>query len=187
MIFVNIKGIAIFAPKFTTKYGWRGQKVPSFYTKNLMKNKVITLVNEAIQENSTLFLIDLKFTNDNGILVVVDGDQGVPLSECIRISRHVEHNLDREEEDFSLEVTTPNITDPLTNFRQYNKNIDRTLKVRTATESFEGKLIEVNDNDITLQWKAREPKPVGKGKVTVEKQQVIPLKEIKQAKVKIIF
>ncbi len=152
-----------------------------------MKNKVKTLVNEAIEENSALFLIDLIFSNDNGILVVVDGDQGVPLSECIRISRHVEHNLDREEEDFSLEVTTPNITDPMVNFRQYTKNINRTLKVRTETEKFEGKLIEVNENNITLHWKAREPKPIGKGKVTVEKQQTIPLSKIKQAKVKIIF
>lgn len=152
-----------------------------------MKNKVTTLVNEAIELNSALFLIELKFSGDNGILVVVDGDQGVPLSECIRISRHVEHNLDRDEEDFSLEVTTPNITDPLVNFRQYNKNIDRTLKVRTETEKFEGKLIEVNENNITLRWKTREPKPIGKGKVTVEKQQIIPLSEIKQAKVKIIF
>ncbi len=152
-----------------------------------MKNKVTTLVREAIEENSSLFLIDLKFSGDNGILVVVDGDDGVPLSECIRISRHVEHNLDREEEDFSLEVTTPNITDPLVNLRQYNKNIDRTLKVRTETEKFEGKLIEVNENSITLYWKAREPKPIGKGKITVEKQKTIPLSEIKQAKVKIIF
>ena len=152
-----------------------------------MKNKVTKLVNEAIEENNALFLIDLKFSGDNGILVVVDGDDGVPLNECIRISRHVEHNLDREEEDFSLEVTTPNITDSLVNIRQYNKNIDRTLKVRTETEKFEGKLIEVNENNITLYWKAREPKPIGKGKITVEKQQIIPLSEIKQAKVKIVF
>ncbi|MCK4561851.1 MAG: ribosome assembly cofactor RimP [Flavobacteriaceae bacterium] len=152
-----------------------------------MKNKVVKLVNEAIEENNSLFLIDLKFSEDNSILVVVDGDEGVPLNECIRISRHVEHNLDREEEDFSLEVTTPNITDPLVNLRQYNKNIDRTLKVRTETEKFEGKLIEVNENNITLHWKAREPKPIGKGKITVEKQQTIPLSEIKQAKVKIVF
>jgi len=152
-----------------------------------MKNKVIKLVKEAVEENNALFLIDLKFSEDNGILVVVDGDDGVPLNECIRISRHVEHNLDREEEDFSLEVTTPNITDPLVNVRQYNKNIDRTLKVRTETEKFEGKLIEVNENNITLHWKAREPKPIGKGKITVEKQQTIPLSEIKQAKVKIVF
>ena len=187
MIFVIIKGISIFAAKFTTKLSWRGQKVPSFYTKNRMKNKVTTLVNEAIEENSALFLIDLKFSEGNGIKVIVDGDSGVPLSECIRISRHVEHNLDRDEEDFSLEVTTPNVTDPLIDHRQYNKNISRTLKVRTENENFEGKLIEVNENDILLQWKAREPKPIGKGKVTVVKEKKIPLSEIRQAKVKLVF
>jgi len=152
-----------------------------------MKRKVIALVNEALEENETVFLIDLKFSEGNTILVIVDGDKGVPLSECIRISRHVEHNLDREEEDFSLEVTTPNITDPLIKKRQYNKNLDRTLKVRTETEKFEGKLVEVTGDSITLHWKTREPKPIGKGKVTVEKQKTIPLSEIKQAKVKIIF
>jgi len=150
-------------------------------------DKVTALVKEAIEENSELFLINLTISNENQIMVVVDGDTGVILSECIRISRHVEHNLDREEEDFSLEVTTPNITDPITNVRQYNKNIDRTVKVRTESDSFEGKLIQVTENDITLQWNAREAKPIGKGKVTVVKEQKIPLKEIKQAKVKIIF
>ena len=151
------------------------------------QTKVKKLVNEALAENEALFLIDLDFGNEASIKVVVDGDSGVPLSECIRISRHVEHNLDRENEDFALEVTTPNITDPITDQRQYNKNLGRTLKVKTLEESFEGKLIEVTDKAISLFWKAREPKPIGKGKITVEKQQTIPLSDIKEAKVKIIF
>ena len=151
------------------------------------QTKVKKLVNEALAENEALFLIDLDFGNEASIKVVVDGDSGVPLSECIRISRHVEHNLDRENEDFALEVTTPNITDPITDQRQYNKNLGRTLKVKTLEESFEGKLIEVTEKEISLFWKAREPKPIGKGKITVEKQQTIPLSDIKEAKVKIIF
>ncbi len=65
--------------------------------------------------------------------------------------------------------------------------MSRTLKVKTDEENFEGKLLEVTDQEITLFWKAREPKPIGKGKITVEKQQTIPLSEIKEAKVKIIF
>ena len=164
-----------------------GTKSPLFLYRKMNNNKIKSLVIESLEENNTLFLIDLKIANDNSILVIVDGDLGVPLSECIRISRHVEHNLDREEEDFSLEVTTPNITDPLVDLRQYNKNINRTLKVTTESDKFEGKLIEVKENNITLQWKAREPKPIGKGKITVVKEKTIPLSEIKQAKVKIIF
>ena len=187
MIFVSIKGFAIFAAKFTTKLSWRGQIVPSFYTSQMDQNKVKTLLSEALAENEALFLIDLNFGTEGSIKIIVDGDAGVPLSECIRISRHVEHNMDRENEDFSLEVTTPNITDTITDPRQYKKNINRTLKVKTAEQNFEGKLIELTDQGITLFWKTREPKPIWKGKVTVEKQQTIPLSEIREAKVKIIF
>jgi ribosome maturation factor RimP len=151
------------------------------------QNRVKELVDEAIAENASLFLLDLNFGPENSIKVVVDGDSGVPLSECIRISRNVEHNLDREAEDFSLEVTTPGATEPIIDPRQYKKNVGRILMVKTAEGNFEGKLVEVNEKEISLNWKAREPKPVGNGKITVEKQQTIPLSEIKQAKVKIIF
>jgi ribosome maturation factor RimP len=85
--------------------------------------KVRYLVEEALAENETLFLIDLSISVNNKINVVIDGDEGVPLSECIRISRNVEHNLDREAEDFSLEVSTPDISKPIKLKRQYIKNI----------------------------------------------------------------
>ncbi len=152
-----------------------------------MKEEVTKLVQDAIAENEALFLIDLSISPDNNIKVIVDGDKGVALNECIRISRHIEHNLDREETDFSLEVTSPDVTDPIVNKRQYNKNINRLLKVKTNDESIEGNLIEIDENNITLQWKTREPKPVGKGKQTVVKERKIPMNEIKQAKVKFTF
>jgi ribosome maturation factor RimP len=153
----------------------------------MKKETVESLVNEAVGENERLFLIDLSFSSDNKIIVIVDGDDGVPLKECIRISRHVEHNLDREEEDFSLEVTTPGATSPIINKRQYKKNIGRILQVKTDTENFEGILIASNDKNITLEWKAREPKPIGKGKVTVVKNATLTYDSIKEAIVKIIF
>jgi ribosome maturation factor RimP len=145
------------------------------------------LVEEALKENESLFLIDLKVGADNSIQVVVDGDNGVPLHECIRISRHVEQNLDREQEDFSLEVTSPSITDPISNRRQYNKNIGRILKLKTERGDFEGRLSEIVGDKLLLKWKARESKPIGKGKVTVEKEELFSIDEIKEAKVKIIF
>ena len=153
----------------------------------MKKETVENLVNEAVGENERLFLIDLSFSSDNKIIVIVDGDDGVPLKECMRISRHVEHNLDREEEDFALEVTTPGAASPIINKRQYRKNIGRILEVKTATENFEGRLIESNDENIILEWKAREPKPIGKGKVTVVKNATLAYDTIKEAKVKIIF
>lgn len=149
--------------------------------------KVKDLLEEAIAENETLFLISLDFLPGNKIQIVVDGDAGVSLKECIRISRSIENNFDREEEDFGLEVTSPDIAEPLKVRRQYVKNINRILKVKTNDRVLEGTLNEVNESNIVLSWKAREPKPIGKGKVTVEKTATIAYEEIAEAKVKIIF
>ena len=152
------------------------------------QEKVKELLSEALAENEELFLIDLSFLAENKILIEVDGDKGVTLKECIRISRHIDHNLDREEEDFGLEVTSPNIANPLKVKRQYQKNIGKILQIKTTTnENFEGVLTETNENQVFLEWKAREPKPIGKGKVTVVKTATIEYKNIEEAKVKIIF
>jgi len=151
------------------------------------QTKVLDLVNEALALNESLYLIDLSISTTNKIQVTVDGDDGVPLSECIRISRNVEHNFDREEEDFSLEVSTPDIAHPLKVKRQYIKNINRILKIKTSEQEFEGTLVEADEDKIVLNWKAREPKPIGKGKVTVNKAAIISYKDIKEAKVKIVF
>ena len=152
------------------------------------KELIVNLVNEAIAENSALFLIALDFLPENKIYVEVDGDSGVPLKECIRISRAVEHNLDREVADFSLEVTTPDVANPLKVKRQYLKNINRILSIKLNNgTAVEGTLINVAENSIDITWKTREPKPIGKGKVTVVKNETIPYEDIVEAKVKIIF
>jgi ribosome maturation factor RimP len=151
------------------------------------KQRVQFLLEEALAENTALFLIELTFLPGNKIQVVVDGDTGISLKECIRISKKIDQNLDREEEDFGLEVTSPDIAEPLKVLRQYQKNLNRILKVKTNDDVLEGRLTEVTDTHIVLAWKAREPKPIGKGKVTVEKTATIAHKEITEAKVKIIF
>ncbi len=99
-----------------------------------------------------------------------------------------EHNIDRDVHDFSLEVLSSGATEPLKLPRQYNKHIGRSLEVKTNEgEKVEGELTEVNDEDIVLKWKSREPKPVGKGKVTVTKEAKISFESIKEVKVKIKF
>lgn len=153
----------------------------------MLKEKVENLLEEAFEENNSLFLIELKIDGSNHISVVIDGDQGVTVNDCIAVSRKIEHNLDREEEDFSLEVTSAGVSQPLQYPRQYKKNIGRKLAVVTSKDKMEGELVKVEDGKITLQWKAREPKPVGKGKVTVRKEAVVPMEEIKEAKVIITF
>ena len=153
----------------------------------MLRERVENLLKEAIEENNSLFLIEFNVDNSNHIKVVIDGDEGVSVNDCIAVSRKIEHNLDREEEDFSLEVLSAGVSEPLRLPRQYRKNIGRTLAVITPEDKFEGKLVNVEDNKIHLQWQAREPKPVGKGKVTVNKEAVLPIEEIKEAKVIITF
>ena len=153
----------------------------------MFKSKVENLLETALQERSDLFLIDFSVKPDNHINVVIDGDNGVLVDDCMFISRAIEHNLDREEADFSLEVMSAGATSPLVHKRQYKKNLKRTLQVKTSAGKMEGVLAKAADNDITLEWKVREPKPVGKGKITVKKEAVIAYQDILEAKVIIKF
>ncbi len=152
-----------------------------------MQEKVTALLQKALDENPSLFLINLEITPGNQIRVTIDGDYGVKVEDCIAVSRAIEHNLDREEEDFSLEVLSAGVSEPLTMARQYVKNVGRKLKVKTEGETLEGQLVAASEFDITLQWKTREPKPVGKGKVTVQKEAIVPYENIVEAKVMITF
>lgn len=145
------------------------------------------LLDQALAADSSLFLIDFTMGADNSIRIVLDGDNGVTLQDCMDVSRAIEHNLDREEEDFALEVTSAGAASPLQYPRQYKKNVGRTLKIRTATQELEGTLVQSREDSITLEWKAREPKAEGKGKVTVKKSQQIDYSDIKEAKVVLKF
>lgn len=154
----------------------------------MLKDKVQQLLQEALDENPALFLINLDIKGDNEIKVTIDGDHGVTVQDCIAVSRKVEHNLDREDEDFSLEVMSVGATTPLELPRQFIKNIGRSLEVKTTQgDKIEGLLETATENEATLVWKTREPKPVGKGKVTVQKTATLPYEDIVQAKVVIKF
>jgi ribosome maturation factor RimP len=153
-----------------------------------MREKVEKLLAQALEENPSLFLIDMSISTANQIRIIIDGDTGVSVEDCMAVSRAIEHNLDREEEDFSLEVSSAGISQPLTLPRQYKKNIGRKLAIKTKEgEKLEGTLVRATDSNCELHWKAREPKPVGKGKITVEKQVVVPFSDIEEATVKITF
>lgn len=169
------------------KENTRGQKVPSFYTK-MFKDKVKELVKKGLEERQDLFLLDLKVSENNAITVVIDGDNGVQVEDCMFISRAIEHNLDREEQDFSIEVSSAGATSPLMDKRQFKKNIGRLLSVKTNdNQSFEAKLTNIDNEGIFLEWESKEPKPIGKGKMKVKKQAKIEFDTILEAQVVIKF
>ena len=152
------------------------------------KEKVSEQIEKALEVYPSLFLVDLKISEAFKITISLDGDNGVNLQDCIAISRFVENNLDREEQDFSLEVASAGVSSPLKSVRQYKKNIGRFLKIKLGEkEVLEGELKEVNGDFIILSWSSREPKKIGKGKETVQNNRKIPYSEIKEAIVTIIF
>ena len=123
--------------------------------------KIEDLLTMALEEHPSVFLVDLKISADKSIKVILDGDEEVNVKDCINISRAIEGALDRDEEDFSLEVASAGVGSPLKFPRQYYKNLGRKLEViSTEGLKFEGELTHVKDDAIELQWKQREPKPI---------------------------
>ncbi len=149
------------------------------------RKKVEALLNVFLEGRSDLFLIDLKVSAGNDITVILDGDQGVSIQDCLDASRSIENNLDREEEDFSLQVMSSGVSEPLALPRQYN---GRTLEITlNSDEKLEGELKEADEEKITITRKYRKPKEVGKGKVDVVEDVKIPYTDIKKAIVVIKF
>jgi ribosome maturation factor RimP len=160
---------------------------PFFFEMNFNK-KVEDLLSLALEEYSNIFLVELKISADKSIRVTLDGDEEVNVKDCINISRAIEGELDREEEDFSLEVASAGVGSPLKFPRQYFKNMGRKLEVVSKEGlKYEGALTKVSEDYIELEWKQREPKPIGKGKVTVTKNKTLLFDEISQTKVMIKF
>ena len=117
------------------------------------KIKILELVNQSL-EGSDKFLVNLKITPDNRIFIDIDGDNGVTIDDCIALSRAVESQLDRDEEDFELNVSSAGADQPLKLTRQYRKNVGRDLEVVTLDgERAEGTLEDASDDGIVLRTK----------------------------------
>ena len=124
----------------------------------------------------------------NKINITIDGDNGVKIIHCVSLTKFLKKHLNEELEDFSVEVSSAGLLSPLVSQRQFIKNIKRKLNIQSIDGGeFVGNLTEVSESQITIEWTIRESKPIGKGKVTVQKTATIEYKNIKEAKVKIIF
>lgn len=138
------------------------------------------MAEKAISESDELFIVDVKVKGNSGnqkVLVFVDGDNGISIDACSKISRMV--GAEMEEEDFmpgkyTLEVSSPGLDYPLTLHRQYVKNVGRSLVVETLEgTNIEGELLKVGKDEIFLKGPAEK--------------RSIKFEEIKQSKVKVSF
>ncbi len=147
----------------------------------------LTELTEASVVNSSLFLVEVVASAKHlsKITVIVDGDQGVTIDDCTRISREISEKLDKMDlgiEHYVLEVSTPGLDHPLKLKRQFRKNVGRGLKVhRTDKSNVQGTLVQVTEDRIELKQEVKE------GKLTIEKLQVVPFEEIERAFVMVSF
>jgi ribosome maturation factor RimP len=145
----------------------------------LMKDKL---------EELGLFVVELEISGDNRISLKLDGDKPVSMDDCIAVSRSIEHNLDREKEDFELMVSSAGITAPFVVWRQYLKNVGMDVEVVLESgEKFKGLLEKAEDERISLFWKSRERVEGKKKKIVVEHRKEFGLDEIKRTKLILKF
>lgn len=151
-----------------------------------IEKRVTELVEEKISDRPDLFLVDVQMHGSGILSILVDGDNGVAISDCVAISRHVGFHLEEEnaiEQAYRLEVSSPGIDTPLKSFRQFQKNINRSLKIKLNSGNIkEGKLIHVEESGITIQESVKQ-----KGKKAEIVETVIPFEDISETIVLVSF
>ena len=143
-------------------------------------------IKNLIQADAAVFLVEVRIKPVNNIKVFIDGDQGVSIEKLVQYNRRLYKQLEEEnlypEGDFSLEISSPGLDEPLKLNRQYSKNIGRFVEVTDLNDvKREGKLISASDGEIMIE----EIK--GKGKKMETVQHTIPFSEIKTTKIQIKF
>lgn len=144
------------------------------------------LLQQLLDAEPEYFCISIKIKPTHNIKVFMDGDKGLPIEKCVYFNRKLYKLIEEKgwypEGDFSLEVSSPGIDEPLKIHRQYIKNIGRNVEVVFADDSKkEGKLMEVAEADIIIEH------ATGKGKKAVTQQLVIPFNNIKSTTVQVKF
>jgi ribosome maturation factor RimP len=144
-------------------------------------------IEEKLQRDN-LFLVDLTVSNSNRIKVVVDSMKGITVDECAVLSRIIENELDRDEEDFDLEVSSPGLDRPLVLPVQYIKNTGRKIEVQTTDNKIiRGTLRYADDEKIEVETETKKKTKGKKKKEIIVEQLSFRFNEIRSARVLVTF
>ena len=151
-----------------------------------IESQLEALVLEILEPDPSYFLVEIRIKTTNNIKVFLDGDNGISIEKCIAVNRAMYKRLEGSgmfpDDDFSLEVSSPGLDEPLKLYRQYLKNKGRKVEViQKDGLKIEGKMLEVNEKEIELE----EIK--GKNKKQEIIRHVIPFESIKSTKIQIVF
>jgi ribosome maturation factor RimP len=150
------------------------------------KAKIVELVKEKLGEKA--FLVDVQVSASNVIKVFVDSFDGLTIDRCVEISRHLENNLDRDKEDFELQVSSPGLSEDFRVKEQYLKNEGRDVEIVTTNGTKRtGLLKEAGAGFIVLETSTREKAEGQRKKQLVVKEHQIKYSDIKSAKVVVSF
>ncbi len=143
-------------------------------------------VADLLQSHPTHFVVEVRIKPTNNVKVFIDADDGIDLSKLIDYNRKLYKQLEESDifpdGNFSLEVSSPGLDEPLKQFRQYKKNVGRFVEITTNEGSRkEGKLLEVTEDGVVVETES------GKGKKKEVKQESILFSDIKTTKIQVKF
>ncbi len=151
------------------------------------KQKVEAIVGDWLV-GKDYFLTDVQVSNDDRIVVEIDHKDGVWIDDCVELSQYIEAHLDREEEDYELEVGSAGIGQPFKVMQQYLNHVGDEIEVLTvAGQKRQGILISADADEIVVNVKTKVKLEGSKRPKTIDVANTIPLSEIKETRAVISF
>ncbi len=145
------------------------------------KDKIVQLTEEKLKDGQ--FIVDLIISQSNKITILLDSEDGLSIEDCVQISRHIESNLNRDEEDFELQVSSSGLGQPFKVYRQYLKNSGKEVEVVLTTgQKYEGVLTNVEKTGVDLEITKNEKVEGEKKKRPVTRMAHFSFDEIKSVK-----
>ena len=151
------------------------------------KQELTQAINEFI-DGTNLFLVEVKVSPANEIVVTIDSEDSIDIDTCVSLSRHIESKFDREQEEYELEVGSAGLSSPFVVLRQYKKYIGKEVEVLTkAGQKLVGVLKSAEEDEFTVVVTVKEKPEGAKRKVDVEKEYSFKYDEVKYTKYSIRF
>lgn len=153
----------------------------------ISKAKVTEIVNEWLAEKE-YFLVDVSVSADNCVSVEIDHADGVWIEDCVLLSRHIEANLDRDVEDYELEVGSAGIGQPFKVLRQYINHIGKEVEVLAKDgKKFRGIMARADEAEFAVTIQVKEKPEGAKRPVLVDKEYAWRYEDVKYTKYLIKF
>ena len=170
----------------------------SFPSLFLMNNEsaiaaIETMLESILATDPTYFLVEARIKPTNNVKVFLDGDQGITIEKCVQFNRMLYKKIEESQlfpnGDFSLEVSSPGLDEPLKMLRQFRKNIGRQVELLLDDgRKKEGRLVEVTEDGIILEEPIGKPRGKGFGaKPTAFASQPFLFNHIKSTKIQVVF